>query len=59
MDRLLVGVSGSVAVLNLPSYLATLRAEFAREVRVIMTAAAASMPPPSTVALVCDAVFLD
>jgi phosphopantothenoylcysteine synthetase/decarboxylase len=59
MDRLLVGVSGSVAVLNLPSYLATLRAELAREVRVIMTAAAASMLPPSTVALVCDAVFLD
>jgi phosphopantothenoylcysteine synthetase/decarboxylase len=57
MDRLLVGVSGSVAVLNLPSYLATLRAELAREVRVIMTAAAASMLPPSTVALVCDAVF--
>src|SRR5918912_1745259 len=59
MDRLLVGVSGSVAVLNLPSYLATLRAELAREVRVIMTAAAASMLPPSTVALVCDGVFLD
>ena len=59
MDRLLVGVSGSVAVLNVPSYLATLRAELAREVRVIMTAAAASMLPPSTVALVCDAVFLD
>ena len=59
MDRLLVGVSGSVAVLNLPSYLATLRAELAGEVRVIMTAAAASMLPPSTVALVCDGVFLD
>ncbi len=59
MDKLLVGVSGSVAVLNLPSYLATLRAELAREVRVIMTAAAASMLPPSTVALVCDGVFLD
>ena len=59
MDKLLVGVSGSVAVLNIPSYLATLRAELAREVRVIMTAAAASMMPPSTVALVCDAVFLD
>jgi phosphopantothenoylcysteine synthetase/decarboxylase len=57
MDRLLVGVSGSVAVLNLPSYLATLRAELAREVRVIMTSAAASMLPPSTVALVCDGVF--
>lgn len=59
MDRLLVGVSGSVAVLNLPSYLATLRAELASEVRVIMTPAASSMLPPSTVALVCDGVFLD
>src|SRR5918997_985290 len=59
MDRLLVGVSGSVAVLNLPSYLATLRADLAREVRVIMTSAATSMLPPSTVALVCDGVFLD
>jgi flavoprotein len=57
MDSLLVGVSGSVAVLNFPSYLAALRAELAREVRVIMTAAAASMLPLSTVALVCDAVF--
>ena len=59
MNRLLVGVSGSVAVLNLPSYLATLRAELTREVRVIMTAAAASLLPPSTVALICDEVFLD
>jgi len=59
MERLLVGVSGSVAVLNLPSYLATLRAELAREVRVIMTSSAASMLPPSTVALVCEGVFLD
>lgn len=59
MDRLLVGVSGSVAVLNLPSYLATLRAELAREVRVIMTSQAARMLPPSTVALICDGVFLD
>ena len=59
MDRLLVGVSGSVAVLNLPSYLATLRAELASEVRVIMTRQAARMLPPSTVALICDEVFLD
>ena len=59
MDRLLVGVSGSVAVLNLPAYLAALRAGVAKEVRVIMTSAAASIMPPSTVALVCDAVFLD
>jgi phosphopantothenoylcysteine synthetase/decarboxylase len=59
MDRLLVGVSGSVAVLNLPSYLATLRAELASQVRVIMTRQAARMLPPSTVALICDEVFLD
>jgi phosphopantothenoylcysteine synthetase/decarboxylase len=59
IERLLVGVSGSVAVLSLPSYLATLRAELAAEIRVIMTAAAASMLPPSTVALICDGVFVD
>ena len=59
MGRLLVGVSGSVAVLNLPSYLATLRADLAGEVRVIMTRQAALMLPPPTVALVCDEVFLD
>ena len=59
MDRLLVGVSGSVAVLNLPSYLAALRADLAKEVRVIMTSQAARMLPPSTVALLCDGVFLD
>lgn len=59
MDRLLVGVSGSVAVLNLPAYLAELRADFANEVRVIMTSQAARMLPPSTVALICDGVFLD
>src|SRR5919202_1312162 len=59
MDRLLVGVSGSVAVLNIPSYLTSLRAELAREVRVIMTSQAARMLPPSTVALICDEIFLD
>jgi hypothetical protein len=32
MDRLLVGVSGSVAVLNVPSYLAALRAGLAGEI---------------------------
>ncbi len=59
MGRLLVGVSGSAAVLSLPSYLATLRAVLAKEVRVIMTPAAASILPPSTVVLICDGVFLD
>lgn len=59
LGRLLVGVSGSIAVLSLPSYLVALRTTLATEVRVIMTATAASLLPPSTVALLCDGVFLD
>ena len=59
IDRLLVGVSASIAILGLPSYLAYLRATLAREVRVIMTPKAAELLPPSTVALLCDEVFLD
>lgn len=59
MDRLLVGVSGSVAVLNVPSYLAALRAGLAGEIRVIVTSQAARMLPPSTAALICDGVFVD
>lgn len=59
MDRLLVGVSGSIAVLNLPSYLAALRATLAGEIRLIMTAAATSMLPASTAALLTDGVFVD
>jgi phosphopantothenoylcysteine synthetase/decarboxylase len=59
VDRLLVGVCGAAAILSLPSYLATLRAELAAEIRVIMTSAAVSMLPPSTVALLCDGVFVD
>ena len=59
IDRLLVGVSGSIAVLNLPTYLAALRATFATDVRVIMTGGAARLLPPATVALLCDEVLLD
>jgi len=59
MDRLLVVVAGFVAVLNVPSYLAALRAGLAGEIRVIMTSQAARMLPPSTVALICDGVFVD
>ena len=58
-DRLLVGVSGSIAVLNLPTYLVFLRATFANNVRVIMTPSAAQLLPPATVALLCDEVLLD
>jgi len=56
---LLVGASGSAAVFNLLSYLVVLRATLAREVRVIMTAAADALLPATTVAHVCDGVFLD
>lgn len=59
IDRLLVGVSGSIAILELPAYLVALRAKFAREVRVIMTGGAAQLLSPSTVALLCDEVLLD
>ena len=59
IERLLVGVSGSAAVFNLLSYLVVLRAGFAREVRVVMTSAANALLPASTVAHVCDGVFLD
>ena len=59
IDRLLVGISGSIAVLNLPAYLSMLRVTLAREVKVVMTPAAASLMPPSSVALLCDEVFLD
>ncbi len=58
-DHLLVGVSGSIAVLNLPTYLVAFRATLANEVRVIMTPAAAQLLPPPTVALLCDEVLLD
>ncbi len=59
IDHLLVGVSGSIAILNLPTYLVALRATFAGEVRVIMTAAAAQLLSPSTVALLCEEVLVD
>lgn len=54
-----MGVSGSIAILSLPTYLVALRATFANKVRVIMTPAAAQLLPPATVALLCDEVLLD
>lgn len=57
IDRLLVGASGSIAVLGLQSYLAAFRALLACEVRVIMTDAASRLLPPATVSLFCDGVY--
>lgn len=59
VEHLLIGVTGSAAILDLPAYLVTLRTTFARDVRVIMTAPAAQLLPPATVALLCDQVLLD
>lgn len=59
VERLLVGVSGSAAVFNILSYLVVLRGTLTKEVRVIMTAAADALLPATTVAHVCDGVFLD
>jgi phosphopantothenoylcysteine synthetase/decarboxylase len=59
VERLLVGVCGAAAILSLPSYLVTLRAELAAQIRVIMTKAATSMLQPSTVALLSGGVFVD
>lgn len=57
IDRLLVGASGSIGIVDLPAYLANFRAGLAKHVRVIMTANAASMIPDQTVAYFCDHVF--
>jgi phosphopantothenoylcysteine synthetase/decarboxylase len=57
IDRLLVGASGSIGVVELPAYLANFRAALAKQVRVIMTASAAAMIPAHTVAFFCDRVF--
>jgi phosphopantothenoylcysteine synthetase/decarboxylase len=57
IDRLLVGASGSIGVVDLPAYLANFRASLAKQVRVIMSENAAAMIPAHTVALFCDRVF--
>jgi phosphopantothenoylcysteine synthetase/decarboxylase len=59
IDRLLVGITGSIAVLNLPTYLTMLRVVLAKELKVVMTQAATRLMPASSVALLCDEVFLD
>ncbi|QDX92811.1 Mersacidin decarboxylase [Brevibacillus laterosporus] len=56
--KLLVGLSGSSAVLGLPAYLGVFRAIF-KEVKVIMTEAATKLIAPSTILLFCDEVFID
>lgn len=54
--KLLVGVTGSIAVLGIPGYLGMFRTFF-QEVKVIMTAAAQQLIPAPTLGLFCDEMF--
>ncbi|SDW81037.1 Flavoprotein [Marininema mesophilum] len=54
--KLLVGMTGSIAVAGLPPYLAMFRSYF-DQVRVIMTYSAEQMIPPFTVSLFADEVY--
>lgn len=54
--KLLVGVTGSIAVAGLPQYLAMFRSYF-NQLRVIMTPAAEQMLPAFTVSLFTDEVY--
>ncbi|MCR8966193.1 Mersacidin decarboxylase [Brevibacillus halotolerans] len=56
--KLLVGLSGSSAVLGLSDYLGVFRNIF-KEVKVIMTESATKLIAPSTILLFCDEVFID
>jgi phosphopantothenoylcysteine synthetase/decarboxylase len=55
---LLLGVSGSIALLGLPSYLSMFTHYFS-EVKVIMTESAADLLPISTVELLCAGAYTD
>ncbi|ADE72687.1 flavoprotein [Priestia megaterium] len=56
--KILVGVSGSIAVAGIFQYLAMLKANFS-EVKVVMTKGAVQLIPAETVKLYCDEVFID
>ncbi|MEK4891666.1 flavoprotein [Bacillus sp. FSL M7-0996] len=56
--KILVGVSGSIAVAGIFQYLAILKANFS-EVKVIMTKSAIKLIPAETVKLYCNEVFID
>lgn len=56
--KILVGVSGSIAVAGIFQYLAILKANFS-EVKVIMTKSAIKLIPAETVKLYCNEIFVD
>jgi phosphopantothenoylcysteine decarboxylase/phosphopantothenate--cysteine ligase len=57
--RLVVGVSGSVAVLGLPVYLQAFRAAGVENLVAVLTPAAEKFLPAATLRLICDAVYTE
>jgi phosphopantothenoylcysteine synthetase/decarboxylase len=57
-NKLLVGISGSVGVLSMPDYLLVLKSYY-QNIRAIMTQAAQSFMPKSSLALVVGDVYTD
>lgn len=57
--KLLIGVSGSVAVLNLPSYLYAFRAAGVPQIAAVLTATAESFLPAGSLRLLCDGVYTE
>ncbi|MGG4442792.1 flavoprotein [Brevibacillus fortis] len=56
--NLLVGISGSIAVIGVSAYLSMFRSLF-KEVKVVMTEQAETLVPPSTILFFCDEIFTD
>jgi phosphopantothenoylcysteine synthetase/decarboxylase len=54
--RLLIGATGSIAITNLPGYLAELRSQFSGTLTVLMTHTAEKFLPATTVAMYADRV---
>lgn len=60
LDRLLIGASGSVGVVNIiPYLLAFKRDRIAREIRVVMTSNATKFLPAATIQMFCEGVYTD
>ncbi|MEW2505758.1 flavoprotein [Amycolatopsis sp. CA-161197] len=58
-EKLLLGVSGSVAVLSLPAYLHAFRAAGVRQIVAVLTTTAARFLPAGSLAVLCDRVCTD
>lgn len=58
-EKLLIGVSGSVAALNLPSYLYAMRAAGVAQIVAVLTVTAESFLPAGSLRLLCDGVYTE